>query len=66
MKSIMTKLSKVRPEPRKAFNDQPMKTLDDLQDVVKEASTSKEQVLYIQGFDSTGKKRYFAVSLEND
>ena len=48
------------------INDQPMKTLDDLQDVVKEASTSKEQVLYIQGFDSTGKKRYFAVSLEND
>lgn len=48
------------------INDQPMKTLEDLQDVVKEASTSKEQVLYIQGFDSTGKKRYFAVSLEND
>ena len=48
------------------INDQPMKTLEDLQEVVKEASTSKEQVLYIQGFDSTGKKRYFAVSLEND
>ena len=48
------------------INDQPMKTLEDLQEVVKEASTSKEQVLYIQGFDSTGKKRYFAVSLEDD
>ena len=47
-------------------NDQPMKSIEDLQKVVKEASTSKEQVLYIQGYDSTGKKRYFAVSLEND
>jgi hypothetical protein len=33
---------------------------------VKEASTSKEPVLYVQGIYPTGKKGYFAVPLEND
>lgn len=45
-------------------NDQPMKTLDQLQEAVKTASTSKEPVLFIQGIFSTGKKAYYAVPLE--
>ena len=47
-------------------NDQSIKSIEDLQDVVKEASTSKEPVLYIQGIFPTGKKGYFAVPLAND
>ncbi|MCH5308372.1 MAG: Do family serine endopeptidase [Prevotella sp.] len=47
-------------------NDQIIKSIEDLQSVVKEASTSKEPVLYIQGIYPTGKKGYFAVPLEND
>lgn len=48
------------------INDQAIKSIDDLQNVVKEASTSKEPVLYIQGIYPTGKKGYFAVPLTND
>jgi len=44
-------------------NDQTIRTLDELQKVVKEASTSKDPVLYIQGIYPTGKKGYFAVVL---
>lgn len=47
------------------INDHSVKTLDDLQRIVKEASTSKEPVLYIQGIYPTGKKAYFAVPLED-
>ncbi len=47
-------------------NDQPMKTIDDLQQAVKTASTSKEPVLYIQGIFPTGKKAYFAVPLSDE
>ena len=47
-------------------NDQSIKTIENLQDVVKEASTSKEPVLYIQGIYPTGKKGYFAVPLANE
>ena len=43
-----------------------MKTLDDLQKTVKEASTGKEPVLYIQGTYPTGKKAYFAVPLQSE
>ncbi len=46
-------------------NDEAMKTIDDLQDAVKSASTSKEPVLYIQGIFPTGKKAYFAVALQD-
>lgn len=46
-------------------NDQAMQTLDDIQKAVKDASTSKEPVLYIQGVYPTGKKGYFAVPLQN-
>ena len=38
-------------------NDQSINTIDELQKAVKEASTSKEPVLYIQGIYPTGKKR---------
>jgi S1-C subfamily serine protease len=48
------------------INDQSIKSIDDLQKVVKDASTSKEPVLYIQGIYPTGKKGYFAVPLQND
>jgi hypothetical protein len=47
-------------------NDEPMKTMEDLQNAVKEASTSKEPVLYIKGIYPTGKSGYFAVDLQND
>ena len=46
-------------------NDEPMKSIEDLQDAVKSASTSKEPVLYIQGIYPTGKKAYFAVALQD-
>jgi Do/DeqQ family serine protease len=45
-------------------NDQPMKTVEDLQQAVKDASTSKEPVLYIKGLYPTGKKDYFAIDLQ--
>ena len=47
-------------------NDQTVKTIEDLQKVVKEANKSKEPVLYIQGIYPTGKKGYFAVPLEEE
>ena len=47
------------------INDESIKTIDDLQKVVKEASTSKEPVLYIQGLYPTGRKAYFAIPLQD-
>lgn len=47
-------------------NDQPMKTIDDLQKAVKEASVSKDPVLVIRGIYPTGKKGYFAVPLQEN
>ena len=47
------------------INDESIKTIDDLQKVVKDASTSKEPVLYIQGIYPTGRKAYFAVPLQD-
>ena len=47
-------------------NDQPMKTIDDLQEVVKEASTSNSPVLYIQGIYPTGKRGWKAIPLEDE
>ncbi len=46
-------------------NDNAVKTIEDLQNIVKDASTSKDPVLYIQGVHPTGKKAYFAVPLED-
>ena len=48
------------------INDKSVKSIEDLQNIVKEASTSKEPVLYIQGIYPTGKKGYFAVPLQNE
>jgi len=47
-------------------NDNAIKSIEDLQQQVKEASTAKDQVLYIQGIYPTGKKAYFAVPLHED
>ena len=47
-------------------NDEAMKTVEDLQDIVKDASTSKEPVLVIKGIYPTGKRGYFIVQLQND
>lgn len=47
------------------INDQPISSIEDLQRVVKEASTSSEPVLYIQGIYPSGKKVYFAISLQD-
>ena len=45
-------------------NDEDMKTVEDLQQAVKEASTSKEPVLIIRGIYPTGKKAYYIVELQ--
>jgi len=47
-------------------NDQSMRSVEDLQDVVKEASTSKDPVLIVKGIYPTGKRGYFVVPLQND
>jgi S1-C subfamily serine protease len=47
-------------------NDQSIKTIEDLQKVVKDASKSKDSVLWIQGIYPTGKKGYFTVPLEDE
>ncbi|MBQ9645289.1 MAG: PDZ domain-containing protein, partial [Prevotella sp.] len=44
-------------------NDESMKTIEDLEKAVKEASTSKDPVLIIRGIFPTGKKGYFVVPL---
>lgn len=44
-------------------NNKPMKSISDLQAVVKEASQSKDQVLYIKGIQPSGKIDYVAVPL---
>lgn len=45
-------------------NDESVKSIDELNAIVKNASKSKSPVLYIQGIYPTGKKGYFAVPLE--
>lgn len=47
------------------INDESVKTIDDLQKIVKSASVSKDPVLYIQGLYPTGKKAYFAIPLQD-
>ena len=47
-------------------NDKPVRSLEDMEKIVKDASTSKEPVLYIKGIYPTGKKGYFAVDLQNN
>lgn len=48
------------------INDTAIKTVDDLQKVVKSSSTSKDPVLYVQGIWPSGKKGYFAIPLDNE
>ena len=47
-------------------NDEPIKTLDDMQKCVKEASTAKDPVLFIQAISPSGERRYFAVPLQEN
>jgi S1-C subfamily serine protease len=47
-------------------NGQPMRTFEDLQNAVKEASSSKEQMLVINGMFPTGKRGGFVVYLQNE
>ena len=47
-------------------NDESMRTVEDLEKAVKNASTSKEPVLIIRGLYPTGKKGYFVVELQNE
>ncbi len=47
-------------------NDQPIKTIAQLQDIVKNASTSKNPVLYIKGLYPSGKVDFFAIPLEDE
>ena len=47
-------------------NDTNIKTISDLQEAVKEASTSKEPVLYIKGTYPTGRVKYFVIPLEDN
>ena len=47
-------------------NGAPRKSINDLQEAVKQASTSKDPVLYVKGVYPTGRKGYFAVPLEQE
>ena len=47
-------------------NDEPMRTFDDLQNAVKEANSSKEQMLVIRGIFPTGKRGGFVVYLNEE
>jgi S1-C subfamily serine protease len=45
-------------------NDEPMKSVEDLEKMVKETSTSKEPVLIIKGMFPTGKRGYTVIQLD--
>ena len=47
-------------------NDEPMRSFDDLQNAVKEANNSKDQMLVIRGIFPIGKKGGFVVYLQNE
>ena len=47
-------------------NDEPMRTVEDLEEAVKLASRSSDQVLIIKGLFPTGKRGYFVVQLQNE
>lgn len=47
-------------------NDEPMRSFDDLQNAVKEANNTKDQMLVIRGIFPTGKKGGFVVYLQNE
>jgi len=50
----------------RSVNDQPMRTVEDLQDAVKAASTSKDPVLVVRGVFPTGKKGYAIIDLNQE
>ena len=47
-------------------NDTPVKSVEQMQELVKSASTSKDPVLIVKGIYPTGKKAYFVVDLEEN
>lgn len=47
-------------------NDEPMRSVEDLDEAVKQASRSADQVLIVKGLFPTGKRGYFVVQLQND
>lgn len=47
------------------INNQPVKSVEELQQLVMDASKSKEPVLYIKGLYPTGRKGYFAIALDD-
>ena len=47
-------------------NDEPMRSYDDLQQAVKDASTSKDQMLVVKGIFPTGKRGGYVVYLQNE
>ena len=44
-------------------NDEPVRTVEELQKIVKEASTSKEPVVYVRGMFPTGKRAWRVIQL---
>ena len=47
-------------------NNIPMKTVEDLEKVMKEAAKTQEQVLFITGMFPSGKRGSYAVSVAQD
>ena len=47
-------------------NDEPMRTIEDIDNAVKQASTAKDPVLIIKGMFPSGKRGYAVVQLQND
>jgi S1-C subfamily serine protease len=47
-------------------NDEAVRTIEDLENAVKEAGTSADQVLIIKGLFPTGKRGYYVVQLQNE
>ena len=47
-------------------NGQPMKTVEDLEDVLKAATQTPEQVLFITGMFPSGKRASYAVDLSQE
>jgi S1-C subfamily serine protease len=47
-------------------NGQSVKTVDQLEEIVKQASQSPEPVLFLNGIFPSGKRAYFAVDLTQE
>ncbi len=47
-------------------NNVPMKSVDDIQKAVKQANASTDQVLFISGVTSSGKRAYYSVNLSQE